>query len=36
MPVLSWLQETKEVLGAVVAIVLAVIAIVRWGGDVVD
>ena len=36
VPALSWLQETKEVLGAVVAIVLAVIAIVRWGGDVVD
>jgi hypothetical protein len=35
VPVLGWLQETKEVLGAVVAIVLAVIAIVHWGGDVV-
>jgi hypothetical protein len=36
VPVLSWLQETKEVLAAIVAIVLALIAIVRWGGDVVD
>jgi len=34
--VLSWLQGTKEALAAVVAIVLAVIAIVHWGGDVVD
>jgi len=36
VPVLSWLQQTKEALAAVVAIVLAVIAIVHWGGDVVD
>lgn len=34
--VLGWLRDTKEGLGAVVAIVVAVLALVHWGGDVVD
>jgi hypothetical protein len=33
---LSWLQETKEAIVAVVAIIVAVLALVHWGGDVVD
>lgn len=32
---LGWLHETKETLGAVVAIVVAVLALVHWGGDIV-
>jgi hypothetical protein len=33
---LRWIQETKETLAAVVAIVVAVLALVHWGGDIVD
>jgi hypothetical protein len=31
----GWLVDTKETLGAVVAIIVAVLALVHWGGDIV-
>jgi hypothetical protein len=33
---MGWLQDTKEILAAVVAIVVAVIVLVNWGGEILD